>query len=72
MNETLDVCDVKRELKGWDTQMMKQGSVPTLHNQVRKKMRSTKHNWIEEQCDAIEKGMKAGTAKRPTRLRHTQ
>ena len=52
--------------------MMKQGSVPTLHNEVRKKMRSTKHNWIEERCDAIEKGMKAGRAKRPTRLRHTQ
>ena len=52
--------------------MMKQGSVPTAHNEVRKKMRSTKHNWIEERCDAIEKGMKAGTAKRPTRLRHKQ
>ena len=52
--------------------MMKQGEVPTLHNEVRKKKRSTKDNWIEERCDAIEKGLKAGTAKRPTRLRHTQ
>ena len=52
--------------------MMKQGAVPILHNEVRKKMRSINHSWIEERCDAIEKGMKAGTAKRPTRLRHTK
>ena len=51
--------------------MMKQGSVPTLHNEVRKKMRS-KHNWIKERCDAIEKGLKAGIAKRPRRLRHSK
>ena len=43
--------------------MMKQGEVATLHNEVRKKMRSTKDNWIEERCDAIEKGMKAGHSK---------
>ena len=28
-------------------------------------MRSTKENWIEERCDAIEKGMKAGNSKDP-------
>ena len=45
--------------------MMKQGAVATLHNEVRKKMRSTKENWIEERCDAIQKGMKAGNSKDP-------
>ena len=43
--------------------MMKQGAVPILHNEVRKKMRSTKENWREERCDAIEKGVKAGNSK---------
>ena len=28
-------------------------------------MRSTKDNWIEERCDAIEKRMKAGKSKEP-------
>ena len=26
-------------------------------------MRSTKDNWIEERCDAMSKGMKAGNSK---------
>ena len=43
--------------------MTKQWAVPTLHNEVRKKMRSTKENWIEERCDAMKKGMKAGNSK---------
>ena len=56
MNETLDVCVEKRDLKGWNIQMVKQGEVPTLHNEVRKKMRSTKDNWIDERCDIMVKG----------------
>ena len=63
MNETLDVCDEKQELKGRDTQMMKQGEVPTLHNEVRKNMRPTKDNWINEWCDVMGKGMKAANSK---------
>ena len=43
--------------------MMKQGEVPTLHNEVRKKMRSTKDNSIDERCDVMGKGMKAGNNK---------
>ena len=43
--------------------MMKPGAVLTLHNELRKKMRSTKENWIEERCDAMKKGMKAGNSK---------
>ena len=43
--------------------MTKQSAVPTLHNEVMKKMRSTKENWIEERCDATKKGMKAGNSK---------
>ena len=43
--------------------MMKRGEVPTLHNEVRKKMRSTKDNWIDERCDVMGKGMKAGNSK---------
>ena len=43
--------------------MMKQGEVPTLHNEVRKKMRSTKDNRIDERCDVMGKGMKAGNSK---------
>ena len=31
-----------------------QGAVPTLTNEIRKKMRSTKDNWIEEWCDVME------------------
>ena len=38
---------------------MKQGEVRTLHNEVRKKMISTKDNWIDERCDVMGKGMKA-------------
>ena len=49
--------------RGGDTHMMKQGAVPTLHNEVRKKMRSTKDNLIEERCDAMDKGMKAGNSR---------
>ena len=43
--------------------MTMQWAVPTLHNEVRKKMRSTKENWIEERCDAMKKVMKAGNSK---------
>ena len=43
--------------------MMKQGEVPALHNEVRKKMRSTKDNWINEWCDVMGKGMKAANSK---------
>ena len=34
-----------------------------MHNKVRKKMRSPKENWIEEPCDDMKKGMKAGNSK---------
>ncbi len=43
--------------------MMKQGEVPTLHNEVGKKMRTTKDNWIDERCDVMGKGMKARNSK---------
>ena len=48
--------------------MTKQCAVPTLHNEVRKNMRSTKENWIEERRDAMKKGMKAGNSRV---IRHT-
>ena len=43
--------------------MKKQGAVSTLHKEVRKKIRSTKDNWIEERCDAMEQEMKARNSK---------
>ena len=43
--------------------MMKQGEVPTWHNEVRKKMISTEDNRIDERCDVMGKGMKAGNSK---------
>ena len=50
--------------KGCDPHIMKQGAVyQHVHNEIRKKMRSTKGNWIEERCDVMDKGMKAGNNK---------
>ena len=45
--------------------MTKQGAVgPTnIAQRGRKKMTLTKDNWIEERCDAMDKGMKAGNCK---------
>ncbi len=34
-----------------------------MHNEVRKNIKSTKYNWIEERCDAMDTGMKAGNSK---------
>lgn len=34
-----------------------------VHRRVTKKMRAAKEGWIEEQCDAIEKGTEAGNRK---------
>ena len=51
MNEILDLCYERRETR---TEWVKhpydeaQVAVPTLHNDVRKNMRSTKENWTEE------------------------
>ena len=43
--------------------MMQHGELQTLHNEVRKKTRSTKDNWIDEWCDVMGKGIKAGNTK---------
>ena len=43
--------------------MRKQSAVPTLRNEVRKKIRSTKDNWIEDRCDVMTKGMEAGNSR---------
>ena len=34
-----------------------------MHIEIRNKMRSTKENWIEDRCHAMEKVMKAGNSK---------
>ena len=64
MNEMLDLYDERRELKRLrHLYMTKQLAVPTLHNDVRMELRSTRKNWIGERCDAMKKGMKAGNSK---------
>ena len=50
--------------------MMRQGAVPILHNEARKKMRSTKENWTQE--SGVTPLRKEWSRKRQRDLRHTK
>ncbi|XP_076443965.1 uncharacterized protein LOC143282251 [Babylonia areolata] len=64
-NEVLDLCDKRRELR---KKKHPSNEARTKHQQVnrevRTKMKAAKENWIEEQCEEVEKGMEAGNSKR--------
>ncbi|XP_076454867.1 uncharacterized protein LOC143289703 [Babylonia areolata] len=64
-NEVLDLCDKRQELR---KKKHSGNEARTEHQQVnrevRTKMKAAKENWIEEQCEEVEKGMEAGNSKR--------
>ncbi|XP_076436542.1 uncharacterized protein LOC143276040 [Babylonia areolata] len=64
-NEVLDLCGKRRELR---KKKHSSNEARTKHQQVnrevRTKMKAAKENWIEEQCEEVEKGMEAGNSKR--------
>ena len=63
-NEVLDLCDRRRELKGKKhTSDEARANYQKAHREVRTKMRAAKEEWIEKQCNDIEKGMEAGNSK---------
>ena len=63
-NEVLDLCDKRRELKGKrHTSVEALANYQKANREVRTKMRAAKEEWIEEQCDNIEKGMETGNSK---------
>ena len=64
MNEVLDLCNKRRELRGKKHSSNKaQAQYQNVNRQVRKKIQIAKEEWIEEQCSTIEKGMETGNSK---------
>lgn len=61
MKEVLNLCDKRQELRGKkhssDEAWMQYQNV---HREVRKNLQAAKEEWIEEHCNAIEKGIKSG------------
>ena len=53
MNEMLDLYDEIRKLNR--LRHLYDEAMSSTNNEVRKKMRSTKENWIEERCDSMKK-----------------
>ena len=63
-NDILDLCDQRRLLK--KTKYVNQEGADkyrTANNCVRKEIRIAKQNWIDEQCNKIEKDMARGNSK---------
>ena len=54
-NETLDLCDQRRQLKYTGTEAGLE--YRKVNREVRKKMKAAKEEWIQEQYKNIEKGM---------------
>ena len=63
-NEVLDLCDKRRALrpKKFLTDETR-AEYKKAHNDVRKKMKTAKEDWIEEQCRSIDRGMEIGQSK---------
>ena len=47
----------------WHTSEEARANYQKAHREVRTKMRAAKEEWIEKQCNDIEKGMEAGNSK---------
>ena len=63
-DEILDLCDKRRELRcKRDTSRELRAQYQQAHAEVRRKMKEARENWIEEQCDTIEKSMVTGDSK---------
>ena len=63
-NEVLCLCDKRRVMKGKrHTSEQALANYQKTNREVRTKMRAAKEEWIDRQCDNIEKGMEAGNSK---------
>jgi exonuclease III len=63
-NEILDLCDKRRELRHDKyTSQESRTEYQKANREVRKKMKEAKEEWIEEQCDSIDKEMTTGSSK---------
>jgi len=63
-NEVLDLCNERRRLrksKHVDDATLE--AYRTAHREVKKKMKEAKEEWIEQQCNEIDKGMKNNSKK---------
>ena len=60
----LDLCDKRRELRSQKHSSDEaRAQYQQAHRAVRKKMAAAKEEWIEEQCNTIEKNIKSGNSK---------
>ena len=63
-NAILDLCDKRKALKGAKhTGPEAAEEYRCANKMVRSKMKEAKENWISQQCEKIEKGMKEGNSK---------
>lgn len=63
-NDILDLCDKRRSLKKTKNSSPQEAAqYHETNNLVRKKMKEAKEQWISDQCENIEKGMKKGNSK---------
>ena len=64
--DLLDLCDKRRELKKKDAEGVRQ--YRAANHEIKKGMKKTKMNWIEEQCQDIEDSMKKNNSKKTYQL----
>lgn len=63
-NDILDLCDTRRALKKTKHSGPKEATEYRKANKlVRQKMKTAKEQWINDQCEIIEKGMETGNSK---------
>ena len=63
-NEALDMCDRRRQMKQPEYTSTEAGrEYRKVNREVGRKMKAANEEWIEEECETIEKGMLLGNSK---------
>ena len=66
--EILDLCDKRRELRKKQFEPEVSEKYKEVNNNIKRRMKKAKENWIGEQCSEIEENLKKNNSKRVCKL----
>ena len=66
--EILDLCDKRRELRKKRFEPEGAAKYKEVNNNIKRRMKKAKENWIGEQCSEIEENLKKNNSKRAYEL----
>ena len=66
--EIFDLCDKRRELRKKRFEPEGSEKYKEVNNNIKRCMKKTRENWIEEQCSEIEENLRKNNSKRANQL----